>query len=229
MKYLFCIDKCEDLRKMQEGQIDSLATAEGVEIHKLVIGKEDQQETILDYLENFSDDEYIVFVPAMNLLVSPVAHSKIQKLAGVCEELKADYCRLRRIHSNQKIRSQATEHVDYADIFYICPHIFKVSALKDSISRVASGQMFWYSLETKDLSGIFYYSEKENAETRAEFSYYVCQPFNTLSEVVDINGKWQSSFIQHNKNILETLITEYNLEVDGRSSSKETINECCGQ
>lgn len=230
MKYLFCLDSQADLRKMEEGQIDALATGEGIEIFKLVVDEENQQETILNYLENFNDDEYIVFVPTKNLLVSQVRHKSVEKLIGKCVDIDADYCRIRRISSNQRLRENSTEHVDSSDIFYLCPHIFKVSALKDSVGRVASGKMFWYSLETKDLKGIYHFSSKENSETAQEFSYFVPHIFHTLTEIVTIDGRWSSAYLDFNKKILRDKIAEYNLNVEERGSDNyKTINGCCGQ
>jgi len=230
MKYLFCIDSAEDLRTMQEGEIDSHATAEGVDILKLVVDDNDQQQTILNYLEDFDDDEYIVFVPTKNLLVEKVRHVAVAKLVNKCKDIEADYCRIRRISSNQKLRNASTEHVDSSDIFYLCPHIIKVSALRTVVSRVASGSMFWCSLETKDLKGIYYFDEKENVSTMSSFSYYVPHIFHSQMEIVNNDGKWSSSLMDFNKKILEAKITEYNLDVADRGvDNYRTIDRCCGK
>jgi hypothetical protein len=228
MKYIFCIDEDKDLYDMETGEINKFCSSS--ETYYAVVNKENQREEILNSIETFDDDEFVVFVPHNNLLIEPVQDGKLEKLKNECVNAGADYCRLRRISSNKKFRDKQAEiHKDPSDIFYLAPHIIKVSALRKAVDRVKSGEMFWLSLETMGLKGIFYYSHSDFLVDKNTFTFFPCKPLNTLTAITTLDGKWSNTYINSNKKILKAKISEYNIDIEDRGvEALQGAELCCG-
>jgi hypothetical protein len=226
MKYIFCID--EEIKDIQEGEINSIVDKQYVDILKIFVEKNSQKQTILEALGCIEEDEYIVFIPNNNLVISHPHYKDIVNIANLCKDQDIDYCRLKRIGLNGKTKQGEQLHKDDSKIFFQCPYIIKCSVLRKIISIPNDGPMFWKSLETGNFSGIFYYDRASNHIDG--FSYPVPVVFHTLTEILTDDGKWSSSYINFNKKILKSKIEEYNIDIEDRGVDGYAHPErCCGQ
>ena len=235
MRYIFCLETEEDIKKIQDGQIDKFITKNKLANHRFYLDKE---ESIKDQLlRNFKtadldidDDEYVIFVPANNILIEEPDHQSLYTLLKACKESDADYCKLRKTSIKSRASENVIYHKDEANIFSECPYLIKYKVLKEIISnsRFENWQMFWRSLETGGFSGLYYYNRAK--DHRLDYSYIVPSVFHTISHVIMDNGMWSSSYINYNNNSLGSLIAEYNIDIEERQSGSYGFSEgCCGK
>lgn len=232
MKFLFCIDNDPDLKKIEKGQIKKLFDSEEHKKVEVVFKcDESPKKKLIKTLNSnkFEYDEYIVFTPCKNLLIGAIDFKEINSILQHCVSNNLDYCRLRRT-TRGKIQKQLKIHADSTSLFFKCPHLIKVSALKNMVSRTLDSKRtvgLWDRMETAGFNGCFYYDSEKNETTRPDYGYFVPHIMHTLTEFVTNNGMWNNSYINYNKGHLKSLLQEYNI-----SESKETTEyidgkECC--
>ena len=234
MRYFFCNDSDSDIKAIQDGQIEKLIDKSNI-IHFLYI---DVNNSIKDYLLeklNFwslevDEEEYVMFVPSNNILLEKPNEKEINSIVKICKESGLDYCKLRKTSVRSKARGEGIVFKDESNIFFSCPYIIKYKVLKEIISRynMTDNFMFWKSLETTGFNGIYYYDKKK--DLRVDYSYIVPSIFHTISDVITDDRKWSSSYVNSNKNILNTLTSEYNINIEERGIDGYAFSEeCCKQ
>ncbi len=223
MKKIFCIDKSDDVSNIQQYQIKNL-----IKDQENIVYIYDSELNIKSHvLEKLNEinDEIVLFFPINSLLIKPINEEVLSYLLNIINTKDIEYIRLRKIGNNSN-NNKLSDNVysDSSNIFYLTPHLIKIDTLKKIINKIDTmRELFWHSIETKDIKGAYYFDINKDQIIKQEKTVgWKSDAFDTFCGILSIHQKWDASFLQYEQ--VKSIMSEYNILPEDRGID---YNGCC--
>lgn len=224
MKTLFILNKDNDIRMLQNHQINNLYNQNDDNKITFIDCNENLKIDFLNLLDSINDDT-ILFFP-INTLLYNIDKNKIRELSEILINNKDDieYIRLRKIGNSRNLKYSENLFKDHSNMMYLTPHIVKTITFKNIISKIKTkNELFWHSLETRKIKGLYYFDILNDQTKKEDKSIgWVCNICNAHCGILHPTGKWDGQFLQND--VAKKLLSEYNINTEERGID---IAGCC--
>lgn len=210
MKIIFCINKEEDIKTIQQHQIKNLFKSED-DIIYIDDSIDDIKQHCISELEKI-EDEIVLFFPINCVILKEINQNILSDLLNLFNTYEIDYIRLRKIGKTSNNKPIHTNlYTDYSNLFYLVPHLIKTKILKNIISRIKTKNRnnFWLYLETKDFKGSYYFNiNKDSVLKNNAIIGWKNEAFDTSCNII-IDNKWSGQFLEESN--IKNIMAEYNI------------------
>lgn len=223
MKKIFCIDNDSDVNRIQQYQIKNLINDQESVVY-IYDSEQNIKQHVLEKLDQIND-EVVLFFPVNSLLIKPINEEVLSYLLNIINTKDIDYIRLRKIGNNSN-NNKLSDNVysDHSNIFYLTPHLIKLNTLKNILNKTSAiRELFWHSIETKDIKGAYYFDINKDQIIKQEKTVgWKSDAFDTFCGILSIHQKWDGSFLQCEQ--VKSIMSEYNILPEDKGID---YNGCC--